>query len=79
MRRYFHQLILPARALLAIIHRYAIVHLYAGNVLIGDDCVVGNSVEVKNAIIFDNVQIPHYNYVGDSVLVVSCPYGGQDP
>ncbi len=39
-----------------------------GNVLIGDDCVVGNSVEVKNAIIFDNVQIPHYNYVGDSVL-----------
>ncbi len=39
-----------------------------GSVIIGDDCVVGNSVEVKNAIVFDNVQIPHYNYVGDSVL-----------
>ena len=39
-----------------------------GNVLVGDNCVVGNSTEVKNAIISDNVQIPHYNYVGDSVL-----------
>ncbi len=39
-----------------------------GSVLVGDNCVVGNSTEVKNAIIFDNVQIPHYNYVGDSVL-----------
>ena len=36
--------------------------------LIGDNCVIGNSVEVKNAVIFDNVQVPHYNYVGDSVL-----------
>ncbi len=39
-----------------------------GNVLVGDNCVVGNSTEVKNAIISDNVQVPHYNYVGDSVL-----------
>jgi len=39
-----------------------------GSALIGRDCVVGNSTEVKNAIIFDNVQVPHYNYVGDSVL-----------
>ena len=39
-----------------------------GSAIIGDNCVVGNSVEVKNAIIFDNVQVPHYNYVGDSIL-----------
>ena len=39
-----------------------------GNALVGDNCVVGNSVELKNVIISDNVQVPHYNYVGDSVL-----------
>lgn len=39
-----------------------------GNVIIGKRCVVGNSTEMKNSIIFDNVQIPHYNYVGDSVI-----------
>ena len=39
-----------------------------GSVIIGDNCVVGNSTEMKNSIIFDNVQIPHYNYVGDSIL-----------
>ena len=39
-----------------------------GNALIGDNCVIGNSVELKNVIIFDNVQTPHYNYVGDSIL-----------
>ena len=39
-----------------------------GSVLVGKNCVVGNSTEVKNSIIFDNVQIPHYNYIGDSVL-----------
>ncbi len=39
-----------------------------GNALIGDNCVVGNSTELKNVILFDNVQVPHYNYVGDSVL-----------
>ena len=39
-----------------------------GSVIVGKNCVVGNSTEIKNSIIFDNVQIPHYNYVGDSVL-----------
>lgn len=39
-----------------------------GSVIIGKGAVVGNSTEVKNSIIFDKVQIPHYNYVGDSVL-----------
>lgn len=39
-----------------------------GAALIGAGCVVGNSTEIKNAIIFDGVQIPHYNYVGDSIL-----------
>ena len=39
-----------------------------GSVLVGDDCVVGNSTEVKNVIIFDHSQVPHYNYVGDSIL-----------
>ena len=39
-----------------------------GAALVGDDCVVGNSVELKNVILFDNVQVPHYNYVGDSIL-----------
>ena len=39
-----------------------------GNVLVGSGCVVGNSTELKNVIIFDSVQVPHYNYVGDSIL-----------
>ena len=39
-----------------------------GSVIVGKGSVVGNSTEVKNAVIFDNVQVPHYNYVGDSVL-----------
>ncbi len=39
-----------------------------GSALIGENCVVGNSTELKNVIIFDNVQVPHYNYVGDSIL-----------
>ena len=39
-----------------------------GSALVGDDCVVGNSVELKNVILFDKVQVPHYNYVGDSIL-----------
>lgn len=38
------------------------------NALIGADCVIGNSVEIKNAILFDGVQVPHYNYMGDSIL-----------
>lgn len=39
-----------------------------GNVIIGENCVVGNSCELKNSILLDGVQVPHYNYVGDSVL-----------
>ena len=39
-----------------------------GNVLVGDGCVVGNSTELKNVILFNKVQVPHYNYVGDSIL-----------
>ncbi len=39
-----------------------------GSALVGAGCVVGNSVELKNVILFDKVQTPHYNYVGDSIL-----------
>ena len=38
------------------------------NALVGDNCVIGNSVELKNVSLFDNVQVPHFNYVGDSIL-----------
>ena len=36
--------------------------------MVGKKCVVGNSTELKNVILFNNVQVPHYNYVGDSIL-----------
>lgn len=39
-----------------------------GSAIVGTHCVVGNSTELKNVILFDNVQVPHYNYVGDSIL-----------
>ena len=39
-----------------------------GSALVGADCVVGNSTELKNVILFDKVRVPHYNYVGDSIL-----------
>ena len=39
-----------------------------GNAIVGEYCVVGNSTELKNVILFNNVQVPHYNYVGDSIL-----------
>lgn len=39
-----------------------------GSVLIGKGCVIGNSTEIKNSILFDGVQVPHYNYIGDSIL-----------
>ena len=39
-----------------------------GSALVGQNCVVGNSTELKNVILFDHVQVPHYNYVGDSIL-----------
>ena len=39
-----------------------------GSVITGDNCVIGNSTEIKNSILLDKVQVPHYNYVGDSIL-----------
>lgn len=39
-----------------------------GSAIVGKNAVVGNSTELKNVVLFDNVQVPHYNYVGDSVL-----------
>lgn len=39
-----------------------------GNVIIGENCVIGNSSELKHSILLNNVQVPHYNYVGDSIL-----------
>lgn len=54
-----------------IIDEYAEVRPFAyirGGAIIGKKCVVGNSTEVKNSIIFDEAQIPHYNYVGDSII-----------
>ena len=39
-----------------------------GNVITGEKCVIGNSTELKNCVLLDGVQVPHYNYVGDSIL-----------
>lgn len=39
-----------------------------GSVITGENCVIGNSTEIKNAVLLDKVQVPHYNYVGDSIL-----------
>ncbi len=39
-----------------------------GNAIVGEGAVVGNSTELKNVILFNKVQVPHYNYVGDSIL-----------
>ena len=39
-----------------------------GNVITGENCVIGNSTEIKNAVLLDKANVPHYNYVGDSVL-----------
>ena len=39
-----------------------------GNVITGEGCVIGNSTELKNCVLLDGVQVPHYNYVGDSIL-----------
>ena len=46
-----------------------------GSVLIGEKCVVGNSTEIKNAILFDGVQVPHFNYIGDSILGYRAHFG----
>lgn len=47
-----------------------------GNVLVGDKVIIGNSTEVKNSLLFNNVQIPHFNYIGDSVLGYRVHFGG---
>ena len=47
-----------------------------GSALIGENCVVGNSVELKNVILFDSVQVPHFNDVGDSILGYKSHMGG---
>lgn len=46
-----------------------------GNVIIGEGAVVGNSTELKNVILFNKVQVPHYNYVGDSILGYKAHFG----
>ena len=46
-----------------------------GNVIIGEGAVVGNSTELKNALLFNKVQVPHYNYIGDSVLGYKAHFG----
>lgn len=46
-----------------------------GSVLIGKNCVVGNSTELKNSILFDGVQVPHFNYIGDSILGFCAHFG----
>src|SRR5882672_10295477 len=55
----------------AIIGRNCQVHhnaYFREDVIVGDGCVIGNSCELKNALIFNNCQVPHFNYVGDSIL-----------
>ena len=46
-----------------------------GSVIIGNGAVVGNSTEIKNSLLFDGVQVPHYNYIGDSVLGYKAHFG----
>lgn len=48
-----------------------------GNVIAGDNVIMGNSCEYKNCILFDNVQTPHYNYIGDSILGYKSHTGAQ--
>ena len=46
-----------------------------GSVIVGENCVVGNSTELKNAILFNNAQVPHFNYIGDSILGFKAHFG----
>ena len=50
-----------------------------GNVIIGEGCVIGNSSEIKNSILLNHVQVPHYNYVGDSILGDYAHMGAGSP
>lgn len=62
----------------AIIQRRAHIRHCAfirGNAIIGEDTVVGNSTELKNVILFNGVQVPHYNYIGDSILGYKAHFG----
>ncbi|MCL2254681.1 MAG: UDP-N-acetylglucosamine pyrophosphorylase [Lachnospiraceae bacterium] len=45
------------------------------NVIIGDNCVIGNSTEIKNSVLFNNVEVSHFNYVGDSILGNNVHFG----
>lgn len=61
-----------------IIGKYAEIRHCAfirGNVIIGEEAVVGNSTELKNCILFNKVQVPHYNYIGDSILGYKAHFG----
>lgn len=51
-------------------HRTNVRHgaFIRGSVIVGDDAVIGNSTEVKNSLIFDSAELPHYNYIGDSII-----------
>ena len=46
-----------------------------GNVIVGKGCVVGNSSEIKNSVLFDEAKIPHFNYIGDSILGYKSHFG----
>ena len=46
-----------------------------GSAVVGKNCVVGNSTELKNCILFDGVQVPHFNYIGDSILGYGAHFG----
>ena len=72
-----HDFIIDLGESLAYIHGPAIIGKEAevrhcafirGNALVGEGAVVGNSTELKNVVLFNKVQVPHYNYVGDSIL-----------
>lgn len=61
-----------------IIDDYAEIRVNAfirGSVIIGKSCVVGNSSEIKNSILFDETKIPHFNYIGDSILGYRAHFG----
>lgn len=46
-----------------------------GNVIIGDNCIVGNSSEIKNSVLFNEAKVPHFNYIGDSILGYKAHFG----